>query len=164
MSSQPQGDVHRYTARCRWEGTTSVSYEHYDRTHTAWASPATAALRLTSGDPGRGTPEDLNPEQLVLLAASSCQLLWFLHVAARGRVDVLEYDDDAEAEMRADDLPARLTAIRLRPRIVVTEGTSEARVRHLVELAHRECYIANSLRTPIAIEPRIEIRTRPAGP
>ncbi len=32
----------------------------------------------------------------------------------------------------------------------------DARILHLVEVAHRECYIANSLTTDIVIEPVIE--------
>jgi organic hydroperoxide reductase OsmC/OhrA len=44
----------------------------------------------------------------------------------------------------------------LRPRIVLAAGPSEARVRHLVEVAHRECYIANSLSTPVRVDPVVE--------
>jgi organic hydroperoxide reductase OsmC/OhrA len=99
----------------------------------------------------------VNPEQMLLLAAASCQLLSFLAVAARARVDVVEYDDDAEAEMNMDDQPARITRITLRPRVVVAGATRE-RVEHLVEVAHRECFIANSLRSEMTIEPTIELR------
>ena len=99
----------------------------------------------------------MNPEQLLLLAAVSCQLLSFLAVAARARVDVLEYDDAAEGEMDLDDRPARITRIKLRPRVVVAGATRE-RVAHLVEVAHRECFIANSLRSEMTIEPVIELR------
>jgi organic hydroperoxide reductase OsmC/OhrA len=58
--------------------------------------------------------------------------------------------------MPEDDPPVRLTKIILRPRIVVKPGPTEDRVRHLVELAHNECYIANSLKTDVVIEPRVE--------
>ena len=52
-----------------------------------------------------------------------------------------------------------LERIVLRPHIVVAPGTGEARLRHLVEVAHSECYIANSLRTEIVVEPTFEIAT-----
>ena len=51
----------------------------------------------------------------------------------------------------------RITRITLRPQIVVWEDVNEARVRHLVEVAHRECFIANSLQTEVVVEPRISI-------
>jgi organic hydroperoxide reductase OsmC/OhrA len=149
--------VHRYRARCTWRGSTAAGYDGYDRDHEAQAPPADAVLRL-SGDPAfLGDPDRLNPEQLLVLAAASCQLLSFLTVAARARIDVLEYDDDAEGEMDEGDPPTRITRITLRPRIVVA-GTARERIEHLVEVAHRECYIASSLRSAMTIEPRIELR------
>jgi organic hydroperoxide reductase OsmC/OhrA len=147
--------VHRYEAECRWEGSTGVGYEAYDRSHTARAAPAPAALELSSDPAFRGRPELLNPEQLVVLAASSCQLLSFLAIAARARLDVRRYEDHAEALMPEDDTPVRLTTIVLRPRIHLARGPSEERVRHLVEQAHHECYVANSLRTEVRVEPEI---------
>ncbi len=150
--------VHRYSARCSWRGSTGVGYDAYDRNHDAAAPPADLALRL-SGDPAfRGDATRLNPEQLVVLAVASCQLLSFLAVAARARVDVLEYDDDAEGEMDEGDPPLRITRITLRPRIVVAGGATAERIQHLVEVAHRECFIANSLRSEMTIEPEIELR------
>lgn len=149
--------VHRYQARLRWSGSTGVGYDAYDRTHTASAPPADANLTLASDPAFLGDPALLNPEQLVVLAASSCQLLSFLAVAARARIDVRSYEDDAEAAMPEDDPPLRLTAITLRPRVLVGPGPTVARVEHLLEVAHRECFIANSLRSEITVEPTVTI-------
>jgi organic hydroperoxide reductase OsmC/OhrA len=146
---------HLYRAHTHWTGDTGLGWENYERPHTAKAPPAEPELTLTTGE-SKGDPSQLNPEQLVLMATSSCQLLWFLHLASKARIEVIEYQDEAEAEMPDDDPPMRLTRIVLRPRIVVRPGPRVERVRHLVELAHRECYIANSLKADVAIEPRIE--------
>jgi len=43
----------------------------------------------------------------VVLAAGSCQLLSFLAVAARARLDVVAYEDDAEGVMPEGDHPVR---------------------------------------------------------
>jgi organic hydroperoxide reductase OsmC/OhrA len=147
-----------YRARCAWSGSTGVGYEKYDRAHTASAPPARQELKLTSGEEGRGSPDDLNPEQLVVMAASSCQLLWFLHIAARARIDVLEYVDEAEGVMPPDAKPLHITEIILRPRVILRPGPSEDRLRHLTELAHHECYISNSLTSDVRVEPRFEVR------
>ena len=149
------GSTHRYEVSCVWNGSTGLGYEHYDRTHAAGTAPPTADLRLSADPAFRGDPTALNPEQLVVLAASSCQLLSFLAVAARARIDVVAYDDRAEGFMPEDDLPVRLTRIDLRPTITVDSSVPEDRVRHLVEVAHRECYVANSLRTDVTVTPTI---------
>jgi organic hydroperoxide reductase OsmC/OhrA len=149
--------THHYHVHCEWSGTTGVGYDAYDRGHTAVAAPAAARLELSSDPAFLGDPRLLNPEQLFVLSAASCQLLSFLAVAARARIDVLHYEDDGEGEMPEADQPARITSIVLRPKIRVAAGPTEARVRHLVEVAHRECYIANSLRTEVSVEPTIII-------
>ena len=153
---------HRYEARTRWTGSTAGGWEAYDRTHEVTAPPAQQRLAVTTGE-AHGDPTLLNPEQLVVAAASSCQLLWFLHLAAKARVDVLDYDDRAEGVMPGDDPPLRLTEIVLRPRIVIAAGPSEERVRKLCELAHQECYIANSLRGEVRVKPELEFREGTAG-
>ncbi len=147
--------VHGYTSRVEWSGSTADGYDHYSRAHLASADPARAALELSSDPAFLGDPGALNPEQLLLVAASSCQLLSFLARAARMRLEVTAYEDAAEAEMDMEDEPARITRIVLRPRIEVAPGTDEARVRKAVEGAHRDCFIANSLKSEMTIEPTI---------
>ncbi len=149
--------IHRYRARCSWQGSTGVGYAHYRREHTVSVPPAVGELNLSADPAFRGDPSRMNPEQLLVLAASSCQLLSFLAVAARARLDVVSYEDDAEADMPEDERPIRIKTIRLRPRIGLVPGKAdEARVRQLVELAHHECYVANSLKTEVTVEPTIE--------
>lgn len=147
--------MHAYRVTASWSGATGRGYEDYDRSHAVTVPAAGAALTLSSDPAFRGDAGLLNPEQLLLLAASSCQLLSFLAVAARARIDVRAYDDDASAVMPEDDRPMRVTAITLRPRVTVVTGPSDSRVRHLLEVAHRECFIANSLTSTMTIEPEV---------
>lgn len=147
--------VHTYRAQCSWSGSTADGYRKYERAHRGAAPPAEADLALSSDPAFLGDPARLNPEQLVVLAAASCQLLSFLAVAAKARIDVRDYRDDAVATMPEAQRPVRLAEIVLRPRITLVAGPSEERVRHLVEVAHRECFIANSLATPVRVEPLI---------
>ena len=153
MTEQP---VHTYRALCSWSGSTADGYAAYGRAHRGSAPPADPELALSADPAFLGDPARLNPEQLVVLAAASCQLLSFLAVASRARLDVRDYRDDATATMPEAERPIRLAEIVLRPRIVLATGPSEERVRHLVEVAHRECFIANSLSTPVRVEPEIE--------
>jgi organic hydroperoxide reductase OsmC/OhrA len=150
--------VHHYRTSLRWSGSTGGGYAAYSRTHTGAATPAKQDLTLSCDPVFRGDPALLNPEQLLVIAASSCQMLEFLSIAARARVDVLEYEDAAEGTMSEEVTPARFTSIVLRPRIVVAAGVDPAQIAAFCEQAHHGCYIANSLRTEIAVEPEIVVR------
>ena len=149
--------VSRYRAQVSWSGSTGAGWSEYDRAHTALAPPAEQELRITTGE-AQGDPRLLNPEQLVVIAASSCQMLWFLHLAAKARIDVVGYQDDPQAEMPENVEPVRLTRITLRPRIEIAGEFREQRVLRLAEKAHELCYVANSLNTEVVLEPRIERR------
>ena len=147
--------AHRYEARLRWTGSTGLGWENYDRGHAVTAPPAEQVVRLTTGE-AKGDPAVLNPEQLVVMAASSCQMLMFLHLAAKARIDVVEYEDQATGVMPLDREPAWITEITLRPRIVVDGEPNEERVRKLIHTAHEHCFIANTLRSDMTIEPIVE--------
>jgi organic hydroperoxide reductase OsmC/OhrA len=146
--------IHRYSTHVAWQGSTGGGYEGYSREHTMQA--ADQSLRMSSDPAFRGDGQLLNPEQLLVASASSCQLLEFLTLAAKARVDVLEYDDEAEGTMDESDEPARIQRIVLRPRIRVAPGPPREKVERLVRLAHDYCYVANSLRSEIVVEAVIE--------
>jgi organic hydroperoxide reductase OsmC/OhrA len=149
--------THTYRATLTWEGRTADGYDQYDRAHRVTVPPAQTALDL-SGDPAfKGDPDKPNPEQLLLAAVSSCQLLSFLARAARSRIDVLAYSDDAEALMPEDDPPVRITQITLRPRITVGPDANVDRVYRLVDKAHQDCYVANTLNAEMRIEAEVEV-------
>lgn len=150
--------MHTYRSRLSWRGSTGAGYEAYDRAHRVALPPAAGELALSSDPAFLGDADRANPEQLLLAAASSCQLLSFLAIAARSRVDVLTYEDDAEAVMPEDAEPMRITRIVLRPRIVVAAGADTDRVRRIVDRAHQSCFIANTLKAEMDIEPSVEVR------
>ncbi|MBS1847147.1 MAG: OsmC family protein [Actinobacteria bacterium] len=160
------GHVHHYRAHLEWSGSTGVGYDAYPRGHLVTFDGVATVLEVSADPAFRGEPTLANPEQLLLAAASSCQLLSFLAVAARARIDVVDYRDDATAVMPEDDPPMRITRVELRPTITLRLGRgdgdggggdgprpSRARLDHLVDVAHRECFIANSLTGEIVIDP-----------
>ena len=146
-----------YETRVRWTGSTGLGWDHYDRTHVATAPGVEQEVKVTTGE-SKGDPAILNPE-LLLMAASSCQMLWFLHLAAKARIDVVEYDDSASALMPTDEQPVRITEITLRPRIVISGAATEERVHKLSHTAHEHCFVANSLTARMTLQPTVEVST-----
>lgn len=146
--------AHGYHTHLLWQGSTAAGYRAYPRQHRAVAPPAAEIHR--SADPHfRGDAGFMNPEQLLVMAASSCQLLSFLALAARRGVDVLGYEDEAHGEMPEGDPRMRLTRITLTPVVTVAAGTDRLFVEELVHEAHDDCYISNSLTSQIILEPTV---------
>jgi organic hydroperoxide reductase OsmC/OhrA len=148
--------THRHAAHVVWSGSTAEGYDRYSRAHEATCPPASRGqpLQLSSDPVFGGDPAKLNPEQLLVLAASSCQMLSFLAVAARARVDVVAYEDDAEGIMPEGERPMRLARLLLRPAITLRgDAPDDNRLRQLVDTAHRHCFVASSLSSEVVLEP-----------
>ncbi|MCW2602165.1 MAG: OsmC family protein [Pseudonocardiales bacterium] len=151
---------HRFETHVVWDGSTAGGYRAYSRNHRAVAPPSAQELSLSSARAFHGDASQINPEQLLVMAASSCQLLSFLALATRVGLDVRGYSDDALGTMPHSAGPMSVAQIVLRPHIVLAPGTDPSVVAALVEQAHAECFIANSLRTSITVEPTVTVLSR----
>jgi organic hydroperoxide reductase OsmC/OhrA len=80
-------------------------------------------------------------------------------LAARSGIAVVDYVDEAEGWLERADRGMRMTRVRLRPHIVLENGADPAKARQLVDKAHEQCFIGNSVLTSVTIEPRIEFAT-----
>ena len=114
-----------------------------------------APLEVSAAPQYRGDPTKLNPEELFLASLSSCQMLTYIALAARAGVDVIAYEDDAEATLTMAERRMRITEVALRPRITISASSDEAKARALVESAHEGCFIANSVACAVSAEAEI---------
>jgi organic hydroperoxide reductase OsmC/OhrA len=98
----------------------------------------------------------VDPEEAFVASLSACHMLWFLHLAKDAGLSVVSYRDDAEGVM-AKNAEGRwaMTKVTLRPYIVFNGNQpSAAALDELHHRAHEECYIANSVRSEVAVEPQ----------
>jgi organic hydroperoxide reductase OsmC/OhrA len=99
-------------------------------------------------------PANVDPEEALVAAISSCHMLSFLYVAAKAGFTVESYDDEAVGVMAKNDLGVPwVSAVTLRPRVAYggEKRPGPAEVDHLHHLAHEQCFIANSVRTEIRV-------------
>lgn len=114
-------------------------------------------LRASSAPSYGGDPALADPEQVLVAALSSCHMLTFLAVAANRRLVVDSYEDDATA-LLGKDAEGRMavTHMTLRPRVRFGGETApdRAELERLHARSHQACFVANSVRSAVAIEPR----------
>ncbi len=104
-----------------------------------------------------GDPLRVNPEQLYVASLSACHALTFLFLAARDHLLVTGYSDDAVGELAMVDGKVRMAAVKLRPRITLDPEADVAKARLLVEKAHRQCFIGNSVSATVDVEADIVV-------
>jgi organic hydroperoxide reductase OsmC/OhrA len=152
------GREHEYQVTARWTGNRgdgTTSYTAYARDYEITAGAPGREVILGSSDSAfRGDPSRWNPEELFIAAVSACHKLWYLHLCATEGVIVIEYVDRASGVVaEAADGSGHFTSITLRPEIVVTRSLDLEKARALHHDAHRKCFIANSIKTPVTVEP-----------
>ncbi|MBL8706449.1 MAG: OsmC family protein, partial [Rhodospirillales bacterium] len=105
----------------------------------------------------RGDPKLYNPEDLLVVALSSCHMLSYLALAARSKLEVQSYVDEATGTMDMKDGKIRFVEVVLYPRMTVAAGSDLELAKRLHDKAHSECFIANSVNFPVRNEPQIAV-------
>jgi organic hydroperoxide reductase OsmC/OhrA len=98
----------------------------------------------------------VDPEEAFVAALSSCHMLSFLYVAAKAGFCVDSYTDAAEGVLEPDAAQRlSMTRVTLRPKVVFSGSRqpSQAEIEAMHHQAHEECYIANSVKTEVRVEP-----------
>jgi len=132
----------RYSRAHRWM---------FDGGATIPASASPHSVPIPQSD-----PMGVDPEEAFVASLSSCHMLWFLSIAAKRGFVVDHYEDQAIGTLaRNESGRLAMTRVVLRPDIAFSGPrlpTSEE-ISSMHEQAHHECYIANSVKTEVVVEP-----------
>ncbi|HYG27105.1 MAG TPA: OsmC family protein [Caulobacteraceae bacterium] len=149
-----------YRARLAWrlEDGDDFAAGRYTRRHTLEFDGLTVAASASPLHVRAPFSEEaaMDPEEAFVASLSSCHMLWFLYVAREEGFSVESYRDEAEGLMEKNEGgKLAMTKVTLKPYIVFKDNQpSEAEVNHLHHRAHDECYIANSVKTEVVVEPQ----------
>jgi organic hydroperoxide reductase OsmC/OhrA len=150
--------VHTATVSWTLEPGADFPKGRYSRAHTlsfdggitALGSASPSVVPLPWSDPA-----GVDPEEMFVAALSSCHMLTFLDLARRAGFYITAYADTAEGVMTKNEQGAHwVSTVTLRPAITwqgAAPGETEETALH--DAAHHACFIANSVRTDVRVEP-----------
>ena len=100
---------------------------------------------------------NVDPEEAFIASLSSCHMLFFLSIAAKNRLVVDNYVDNAVGVMAKNSLgKTAMTKVTLKPKVTFSEVTGKkvslAKLEKMHHQAHELCFIANSVTTEIVTE------------
>lgn len=145
-------------ASVHWRrASADFTYDSYNRAHDMRFKDGAIALPASSAPAFKGDAERVDPEEAFVASLSSCHMLTFLAICARKRLTVDAYDDEAVGRLeKGADGKLWMGHVVLRPKVRFAPGTAvdQATLDGLHHRAHEECFIANSVKTDVRVEPR----------
>lgn len=148
-----------YTATVAWErGAAKFTDNRYPRAHR-WTFDGGAVVAASSSPHvvpvPLSDPAAVDPEEAFIASLSSCHMLYFLFFAAKRGFVIDSYVDQAVGYMEKNaEGRTAMTRVVLKPQLQFAgeKIPTPAELAEMHELAHHECYIANSVRTVVTIE------------
>ena len=132
-------------------GPQPFAYETYPREHRLRMKDA--VITASSSPVYKGDGKSPDPEELLVAALSSCHMLSFLAICAKKRIAVESYRDDAVGFLENDGGRLWITRVTLRPRVRFAQDQTPEMLADLHHKAHEACFIANSVKTHVTVEP-----------
>lgn len=135
-------------------GDKPLEYQKYSRDHT-WKFDGGHEMQASAAPAYLGNPNLVDPEEAFVASLSSCHMLTFLAIAAKKKLVLDEYVDEAIGYMEKNaEGRLAITRVILRPRLKFS-GEKQPTAQELEEMnhaAHEQCFIANSVKTEIKVE------------
>jgi organic hydroperoxide reductase OsmC/OhrA len=149
--------VHR--AKIEWQRS-GMSFEpsKYSRAHRIEFEPSVNLPGIAAKEnipPGAPHSPGADPEQLFVASLSACHMLWFIALASVRKLVVNRYLDEADGMLeRNSEGRMAMTRVTLRPAVEFDAPPTPEVLAELHHKAHDKCFIANSVKTEVLIEPR----------
>jgi organic hydroperoxide reductase OsmC/OhrA len=145
-----------HRATIGWQRSSAdFTYQTYNRAHE-WQFAATTVPASATKE-YRGDEARVNPEEALVAALSACHMLTFLAVVAKRKLSLDSYRDEAVGVLEKNTAGRlAITRVTLRPKVVWTGGVTVS-AEDLAKMhhdAHEGCFIANSVKTEVAVEPQ----------
>ncbi len=110
-----------------------------------------------------GAPPEFNgqkgrwsPEQLLVASMNSCYMLTLIAIAENSKIPLVSFVASAKGKLeKVEGAGYQLTEITVKPKIVVASAKDVERVSRIIEKAKQNCFVSNSIKSAVKLEPEI---------
>ncbi|MBC5842142.1 OsmC family protein [Flavobacterium sp. F-380] len=138
---------HVFNAKLNWtskEELVPSSAKKYTKSHSIVVE-GKEMMQVSAAKAFKGDPSLYNPEDLLLSSVVSCHMMSYLYVCQQNGIEVLSYQDNAEATLEVlDNGSGRFIEVRLFPQVIISNKEQIAQALLLHQEANKLCFIANS--------------------
>jgi len=96
------------------------------------------------------------PEHLFVASLNSCYVLTLLAITEFSKIAIVSFSSSAKGKLeKVPGSSYQVTEIVVKPRIVIASVTDLARMPRIFEKAKENCFVSNSIKSAIKIEPEV---------
>lgn len=146
---------------------------YYYETEIEWSSERAGIIHgpnlptIVFGAPPefKGRGGQWSPENLFVASVNACFMLTFLAVAESSRLPLVSFSSKVTGKLeKVDGSGYQITEIVVKPSVVIASANDLARIPRILEKAKENCFITNSIKATVKLEPEVFHRQTPAYP
>jgi len=127
--------------------------------------PSLPAVTVGAPPEFKGREGTWSPEHLFVASLNTCYMLTFLAVAENSKVPLVSFSSTAKGKL--EKVPGsnyQITEIVVKPRVVIASVNDLGRMPRILEKAKENCFVSNSIKSVITIEPEVFHHQTPTSP
>jgi organic hydroperoxide reductase OsmC/OhrA len=113
----------------------------------------------------KGREGQWTPEHLFVASINTCFMLTFLAIAEQSKLPLVSFSSTAKGKLeKVPGSSYQITEIVVKPRMVLASANDLGRMPRVLEKAKENCFVSNSIKCVIKIEPEVFHHQTPASP
>jgi organic hydroperoxide reductase OsmC/OhrA len=147
--------IYFYETEIEWKGDKDLQI----------ASGKLPAIAAGAPPEFKGRQGQWAPEHLFVASLHSCYMLTLLAIAEFSKIAIVSFSSSAKGKLeKVAGGTYQVTEIVVKPRVVIASVTDLARMPRIFDKAKENCFVSNSIKSTIKIEPEVFHQQTPASP
>ena len=128
-------------------------------------SPNLPTLGVAAPPEFQGHEGVWTPEHLYVASVTACFMTTFLAIAENSKLETVSLCAGARGKLeKVEGAGFQITEIVLKPKLVIQFTRDLERAKRIIEKAEKNCFISNSIKTLVTVEPEIYCDQKPTYP
>jgi organic hydroperoxide reductase OsmC/OhrA len=113
----------------------------------------------------KGREGQWTPEHLFVASLNTCFMLTLLAIADNSKLPLVSFSSTAKGKLeKVPGSSYQITEVFIKPRLVIASVEDLGRIERILEKAQENCFISNSIKSTVKLEPAIFHEQTPGYP
>lgn len=139
--------------------------EYFYETEVGWMGkrhgylqgPGLPILEVAAPPEFQGQEHTWTPEHLLVASVNSCFMATFVAIAEYSKLELLGFSSSAVGKLEKAEGPGySISEITIKPKLIIKHEQDTERAERLLEKAEKACFVTNSIKGTVKLEPEIQ--------